>query len=153
MILGGNYLRAMHSEGSEEKILEPFCERTVEHGLSYGCGFASYDVRIDLDHPMVLNKGDYRLAATVEHFTMPNWVSAVVHDKSSWARRGLAVQNTFIDPGWRGYLTLELTMHGDRHVELLPGMAIAQIVFHHVLTADTYDGKYQDQERGPQEAR
>lgn len=94
------------------------------------------------------------LASTIEHFTMPDDVLGEVKDKSSWARRGLAVQNTVIEPGWRGHLTLELTNHGDEGLTIHRGQPIAQIIFHQVLGLVTpYDGKYQDQARGPQDAR
>jgi len=85
---------------------------------------------------------------------MPDDLLGVVHDKSSWARRGLTVQNTVIEPGWRGFLTLELTYHGDADLALHQGDPIAQIVFHRLdmATVQPYDGKYQDQAPGPQEA-
>ena len=92
-------------------ILRPFCERTVhaENGLTFGCGAASYDVRLLED--TYLYTGLVTLASTLEHFNMPLNVCGVVHDKSSLARVGVLVQNTFIDPGWRGYLTLEISYH------------------------------------------
>jgi dCTP deaminase len=85
---------------------------------------------------------------------MPPDVIGFVHDKSSWARKGLAVQNTVIEPGWRGYLTLELTNHGRDALEITEGDPIAQIVFHYLdaLTEQPYVGKYQDQGYGPQRA-
>ena len=86
---------------------------------------------------------------------MPNDVMGVVHDKSSWARRGLTVQNTVIEPGWRGYLTLELVYHGEGELILCYEDPIAQIVFHRLdeITDQPYTGKYQNQAYGPQEAR
>jgi dCTP deaminase len=59
-----------------------------------------------------------------------------------------------IEPGWRGFLTLELTNHGPETIKIMRAMPIAQILFH-FTDKDTvgYEGKYQDQERGPQEAR
>ncbi len=85
---------------------------------------------------------------------MPNSVMGIVHDKSSWARHGVAVQNTVIEPGWRGYLTLELTNHSQQTRTIKPGDPIAQIVFHWLdePTKQPYEGKYQDQAAGPQEA-
>jgi dCTP deaminase len=92
----------------------------------------------------------------MEKFTMPNNVCAVVHDKSTFARRGLSVQNTFIDPGFCGYVTLEINYQGVNNYILIPkGTGIAQIVFHKLdkSTEKPYAGKYQSQERGPQSAR
>jgi dCTP deaminase len=91
----------------------------------------------------------------MERFCIPNDVLIVAHDKSSWARRGLAVQNTIFDPGWRGYATLELTNHGKEALDILAGDPIAQVVCHLLTepTTQSYAGKYQDQEAGPQPAR
>ena len=91
----------------------------------------------------------------MERFDLPTDIMMIVHDKSSWARRGLATQNTVFDPGWRGYATLELTNHGKASLIILAGDPIAQVVCH-LLTEPTtqpYAGKYQDQEAGPQPAR
>lgn len=133
--------------------IEPFCERTVHNGMTYGLGPAGYDVRIA--ETLVLLPGEFMLASTIERFDMPNDVLAVVHDKSSWARRGLTVQNTIIEPGWRGFLTLELTNHSDSVIYIDEGSPIAQIIFHRLEepTEIPYQGRYQDQEAGPQPAR
>jgi dCTP deaminase len=143
-------------------ILRPFAERASNGGVTYGLGPSGYDLRIDLgegfeddDAECVIGPGRFQLAATLEHFTMPDDVVGVVHDKSTWARRGLCVQNTVIEPGWRGYLTIELTNHGLEHIVLRQGIAIAQVVFHRLdePAEQPYGGKYQDQEQGPQAAR
>ena len=134
-------------------MIAPFVERGVVRGMSFGLSAASYDVRI-AESP-VLFPGEFFLASTMERFDIPPDVLMIVHDKSSWARRGLAVQNTIFDPGWRGYATLELTNHGRSSLSILAGDPIAQVVCH-LLTEPTtqpYGGKYQDQEAGPQHAR
>lgn len=105
---------------------------------------------------------------------MPIDVAGSVKDKSTWARRGLAVQNTWIDPGWEGYLTLELSNHhfafrgpprwlrrqrdewrkdmAGKTLVIAAGMPIAQIVFERLdePTELPYRGKYQRQEMGAQ---
>lgn len=134
--------------------VEPFVERTrhEETNTTFGLSACGYDVR--LDQAINLGRGAFTLASTLEKFTMPNWIVGIVHDKSTWARRGVAVQNTVIEPGWSGFLTLELTNHGDSDLILPEGTPIAQILFH-MLDEPTdipYDGKYQNQKRGPQEA-
>lgn len=160
-------------------IITPFNERQVVRGRSYGLSSCGYDVRIDLEaeglgvttrmYPTTYKvektfmgpeiRKEYgvtfRLAATMEHFRMPDNVMGVVHDKSSWARQGLAVQNTVIEPNWRGFLTLELTYHGDGEIIFTHGDPIAQIIFHFLdePTEQPYTGKYQNQEAGPQEVR
>ena len=126
-------------------ILTPFFERSKSHGMSYGLGPAGYDVRIR--ESMHLAPGQAKLASTLEHFDMPADVLGMVADKSTWARRFLTVQNTIIEPGWTGYLTLELTNHSDVSIRLEEGMPIAQIIFHLLdePTEQVYRGKYQGQ--------
>lgn len=133
-------------------IFTPFCERTREHGMTYGLGPAGYDVRVSEE--IALGPGGYSLASTIEHFTMPNDVLGKVADKSTWARLFLAVQNTIIEPGWRGYLTLELSNHSNRPIIIPKGAPIAQIVLHLLdqPTEQPYAGKYQDQKAGAVEA-
>lgn len=149
MIASGNTIR-------EAGIFEPFHLRTKHNGMTYGVGPAGYDVRVEFDdggiaYEAILHPGDFMLASTIEKFTMPNWLLGIVHDKSTWARLGLACQNTVIEPGWCGYLTLELTNHGQNTIVLRRGDPIAQIVFHYVdeEVSVSYDGKYQNQKRGP----
>jgi dCTP deaminase len=133
----------------------PFVERGVFDGMSYGLSVAGYDIRLDQD--VRISPGQFRLASTLERFSIPSDIMAIVHDKSSWARRGIALQNTVFEPGWSGYATLEISDHRQDGPELLisAGSPIAQLVFHQLVepTAQPYCGKYQNQERGPQSAR
>lgn len=136
-------------------VISPFEERTQHEpsGTSFGLSSCGYDIR--LDQPITIKPGSFVLASSMEEFRMwPNFVG-IVHDKSTWARHGLAVQNTVIEPGWRGFLTLEITNHGRTARTLLRGTPIAQVIFHRLdaLTDLPYSGKYQDQERGAQGPR
>lgn len=151
MILSGTTIK-------EQKILKPFVERTKFRGTTYGVGPAGYDLCLILadNRPKItLVPGAFILAATKERFAMPKDVLGIVHDKSSWARRGITVQNTVIEPGWRGYLTLEIKNIGHEEINLYAGQGIAQVIFHRIdrIVEHAYDGKYQDQEFGPQKAR
>lgn len=134
-------------------IFSPFSERTQAHGMTYGLGPAGYDVRIR-EHVVLLPQAS-ALASTIEHFSMPDDVLGHVADKSTWARRFLCVQNTVIEPGWIGYLTLELTNHSDQTIEVPAGAPIAQIVLHRLdhPTEQPYKGKYQYQAAEPVPAR
>ena len=133
--------------------VEPFFERSVSYGMSFGLSHAGYDVRIA--QSLNLMPGEFKLASTVERFKMPNNLVGFVHDKSSWARRGLSLFNTVIEPGWEGYLTLELVNHSQRVIGISAEMPIAQIIFMQTAAPVEfpYRGKYQHQETGPQEAR
>lgn len=128
--------------------IQPFVERTKAEGMTYGLGPAGYDVRIAEDFSLASK--EFRLASTVEHFRMPNDMIAFVYDKSTWARRGLSLFNTVIEPGWDGFLTLELTNHSPDFLNFRRGMPICQIVFHFLdqATDTPYSGKYQHQQAG-----
>lgn len=128
-------------------IISPAFERAVTNGMSYGIGPSGYDVCIA--EKRLLWPGRFFLASTIEHFDMPDDMLAVVHDKSTWARRGVFVHNTVIEPGWRGHLTLEIQSRAT-FGKIEPGTPIAQIVFHRLdePTQRPYTGKYQDQPRG-----
>jgi dCTP deaminase len=70
------------------------------------------------------------LASLVERFVVPDDLVARVEGKSSWARRFLTVHSAgFIDPGFRGDITMELKNDGGLVLELRPGMVIAQVSF------------------------
>jgi dCTP deaminase len=134
------------------RIITPYEPRTVFHGLSYGESLAGYDVR--LAHAVELIAGHTVLGVTLEHFDMPTDLLGRVHDKSTWARLGVHVQNTVIEPGWRGYLTLELTYLPLVGAASLPqpgaGFPIAQIIFEELdRPVDAYRGKYQNQPQAP----
>jgi len=95
-------------------------------GKSFGLSAASYDVR--LDQRLRLPPRGFALASTLERFCMPLDLAATVRDKSSWARVGLAVQNAYLDPGWSGWLTLEISNNSLDEFIIDAGEPIAQIV-------------------------
>jgi dCTP deaminase len=144
------------AEVRPQPLLHPFIDRERFRGTSCGLSPAGYDLRLVLanDEPdHWLAPGEFMLAATLEQFAMPRDLLGIVHDKSTWARRGLSLFNTVIEPGWRGWLTLELVNHGQNTIHLFAGQGIAQVVFH-ILDMPTdlpypEDGKYQDQAYGP----
>ena len=120
-------------------------------GVSHGLSEAGYDIRIAQTmwlHPL----RKFRLASSIEYFRMPDDLVGVVHDKSTWARRKLSVFNTVIEPGWCGWLTLELVYHGWTPLKLEKGMGIAQVLFSEIESPSTYMGKYQYASDKPQEA-
>jgi dCTP deaminase len=85
---------------------------------------------------------------------MPKDLVGVVHDKSTWARQGLSVFNTVIEPDWDGFLTLELVYHGDGELVIPAGAGIAQILFYALIESASYgNGKYQNQPDQPVEAK
>jgi dCTP deaminase len=152
------------------KPLKPLLPRTQhpESGCSFGLSACGYDIRLDQD--VVLRPGEFKLASSIEKFKMPSNVVGIVHDKSTWIRRGLCVFNTVIEPGWCGFLTLELKnvnpetsmpftseVYGYREptIRLVAGTPIAQVIFSFLdeATEQMYEGKYQNQKRGPVAAK
>lgn len=143
MILGGQIIRNLN-------IFEPFVERTVHEqtGMSYGLSYAGYDIRVREN--LELGPRGFSLASSIEHFRLPKDALGIVHDKSSLARAGLSVFNTVLEPGWEGFLTLELVNQSDRHLTIYAGQPIAQVVLHGVIgTEGSYTGKYQHQPPEP----
>ena len=134
-------------------ILDPAIEETRYHGVSCGFSHAGYDLRLG-DEILIPARG-FVLASAMERFRMLGNVMGVVHDKSTWARRGLSVLNTVIEPGWQGYLTMEIVNHSDKNFVLPKGVGIAQVVFQFLdePTENKYSGKYQYQNAGPQPAK
>lgn len=131
-------------------------------GVSYGLSEAGYDIRLKQSisfHPHnmgpfvkvndELSAGRFLLASAMEEFDMPSNLVGIVHDKSSWARQGISVFNTVIEPGWKGFLTLEIVFHGSREVTIPAGSGIAQVIFHETLEHRPYQGKYQNQKDQP----
>jgi dCTP deaminase len=92
-------------------LITLFAERGVSSGRSFGLSSASYDVRIDQD--VVVRPHGFLLASTIERLHLHDDLVGTVRAKSSWARRGLSVFNKLLDPGWRGYVTLELANLSD----------------------------------------
>lgn len=137
------------SELLQEQPLSPmFTDKRRSHGVSYGMSEAGYDIRIKQTvtlHPF----RRFALASAIERFKMPESLVGIVHDKSTWARRGLSVFNTVIEPGWEGYLTLELVYHGWRPIRIPAGAGIAQVIFHETCENAAYAGKYQGQGDAP----
>ena len=142
-------------------------------GTSHGLAEAGYDIRIkqeiffipnvpDIGPAVFIKDGDreemiegrFILASAIEEFEMPLRLVGNVKDKSSWARKGVSVFNTVIEPGWNGFLTLELVFNGNERVHIKPGQGIAQVLFGLLRNEGDYgEGKYQNQEDKPVEAR
>lgn len=81
------------------------------------------------EQPFLLLPGDFALGTTVEEVALPDYLLARVEGRSSLARRGLLVHVTagFIDPGFRGQITLELGNLSPYTLALSPGMRICQL--------------------------
>jgi len=134
-------------------LITPFVEAGKVNGKSFGLSACTYDCRSA--DKIVVPVGQSRLASTMERFCFPSTICGSVLDKSTWARVFLTAFNTHLDPGWEGYLTVELSNLGDEAVEIEPGEPLVQVKFEWLdePTQLPYSGKYQQQEAGPQQAR
>ena len=129
-------------------ILTPCLEKYKVNGVSGGLSHCGYDIAVN--QSVTIAPGGFVLASSVELFTMPRHIVGTQHDKSSWARRGIATQATVLEPGWEGWLTIEISNHGPEVVTIPIGTPIAQILFHRIEgMADGYQGKYQKQANNP----
>ena len=134
--------------------VNPFISRKKKsRGVSYGQSEGGYDIRIAQSVTLWPAFGRFKLASSLEYFDMPDDLLGIVHDKSTWARSGLSVFNTVIEPGWKGYLTIELVYHGWKPLTICAGSGIAQVIFHELTEPAQYKGKYQDQPDMPVKSR
>jgi dCTP deaminase len=83
------------------------------------------------DEPFILHPGEFVLASTFERVALPDDIVARLDGKSSLGRLGLLIHSTagFVDPGWDGNLTLELSNVANLPITLYDGMKIGQISF------------------------
>ncbi|HIC68891.1 MAG TPA: dCTP deaminase [Candidatus Latescibacteria bacterium] len=109
---------------------------------------------IDDEQPFMLHPGEFVLASTMEDIELPGDLVARLEGKSSLGRIGLLIHSTagYVDPGWKGHLTLELSNVANLPVTLYYGMKIGQLSFLQLTTpADILYGspelgsKYQGQ--------
>jgi len=94
-------------------------------------------VTASVEEPFVLHPGEFALGTTVERIGLPDDVVGRLEGKSSLGRLGLLIHSTagYVDPGWDGRLTLELSNVANLPILLVPGMKIGQISFAQMTTA------------------
>ena len=94
-------------------------------------------VEIEADKPFILHPGEFVLAGTLETVSLPDDIVARIDGRSSLGRLGLLIHSTagFVDPGWRGRLTLELSNVSNLPITLYYGMKIGQISFYRMTSA------------------
>ena len=113
------------------------------------------------DEPFVLHPGEFVLGSTLEVVTLPDDLAGRLEGKSSLGRLGLLTHSTagFIDPGFTGHITLELSNVANLPIKLWPGMKIGQLCLfrlssaaEHPYGSAVYGSRYQGQ-RGPTPSR
>ena len=141
----------------EEKMIEPFVETQVrENVISYGVSSYGYDVRIADEYKIFTNinstivdpkqfdpksfvdfKGEvcivppnsFALGRTIEYFRIPRKTMTICVGKSTYARCGIITNVTPLEPGWEGYITLEVSNTTPLPAKIYSGEGIAQILF------------------------
>ena len=115
------------------------------------------EVAVSPDDYFILHPGEFVLASTYEVITLPDDIAGRLEGKSSLGRLGLLTHSTagFIDPGFSGHITLELSNVANLPVKLFPGMKIGQLCLiklsspaEHPYGSAIYGSRYQGQ-RGP----
>lgn len=118
-------------------------------------------VEVSSDEPFILHPGEFVLGSTFEAVTLPNDIAARLEGKSSLGRLGLLTHSTagFVDPGFSGHVTLELSNVATLPIKLWPGMKIGQLCFFRLTSesenpygSEKYGSRYQGQ-RGPTASR
>ena len=118
-------------------------------------------VEVDPDEPFILHPGEFVLGSTYEVVTLGHSVAARLEGKSSLGRLGLLTHSTagFIDPGFSGHVTLELSNMATLPIKLWPGSKIGQLCFFKLTSATEHPygsgpngNRYQGQ-RGPTASR
>ena len=161
------------------QMLDPFEERLVRDGkISYGLSSMGYDIRVTEDYKIFTNvrqaivdpkqfnpdsfidfngaqcvipPNSFALARSVEYFRMPRSVLGICLGKSSYARCGIVVNITPLEPGWEGHLTIEISNTTPLPARIYSNEGIAQVLFFEagalpeVSYADR-KGKYQGQQ-------
>ncbi len=101
------------------------------------------------DEPFILHPGEFVLGSTLERVAIPDDLVARLEGKSSLGRLGLLIHSTagYVDPGFAGTITLELSNVARLPITIYPGMPIGQLSFLTLTTPveQTYRGKYLDQ--------
>jgi dCTP deaminase len=118
-------------------------------------------VEVDGEEPFILHPGEFVLGSTYELVTLPDDIAARLEGKSSLGRLGLLTHSTagFVDPGFSGHVTLELSNVATLPIKLWPGMKIGQLCFIRLTSpaekpygSSEYSSRYQGQ-RGPTASR
>ncbi|MDM8564379.1 dCTP deaminase [Candidatus Halobeggiatoa sp. HSG11] len=163
-----------------QQMIEPFEPQQVRNDgqvISYGTSSYGYDVRCASEFKVFTNinttivdpknfdaksfvninadiciipPNSFALARTVEYFRIPRSVLGIVSGKSTYARMGIVVNNTVIEPEWQGHITLEFSNTTPLPAKIYANEGVAQLLF---LEADEVcevsyrdrGGKYQGQ--------
>jgi dCTP deaminase len=118
-------------------------------------------IEVERDEPFILHPGEFVLGSSYEVVTLPDDLAARLEGKSSLGRLGLLTHSTagFVDPGFSGHVTLELSNVATLPIKLWPGMKVGQLCFFRLSSpaenpygSAKHGSRYQGQ-RGPTASR
>ena len=134
MLLSSSVIRSRLADGTLG--ITPFTEDSLQP--------ASYDLRSAED--TVLRKGELTLVPSMEFVSLPADLAATLWGRSSFGRKGVLLGAGYIDPGFRGNLTLCMANMGPEDIPVAKGTRIVQMLIHPVLgdVETAYNGQYQD---------
>jgi len=145
-----------------DRVFRIFREGDLPHiDVREPCDDLTEAVEIEDDKPFLIHPGEFVLASTLESITLPDDLVARLDGRSSLGRLGLLIHATagYVDPGWRGKLTLELSNATHLPIAVYYGMKICQISFLRLSTpaerpygSPELGSKYQGQQ-GPTPSR
>jgi dCTP deaminase len=134
MILSASQIRRRVEDGGG-LVIRPYHDASQQP--------ASYDLRVT-GH-QILARGACTLVPSLEWVELPSDLAATLRCRSSYARRGLILGGGFVDPGFRGQLTLCLGNLGAENIVLSPSERVVQMILHEVQSGtELYEGRYQD---------
>lgn len=146
--------------GGRFRVRNPYTEATIIDPRSIQ-GDLTVETSVDYGKPFILHPGAFVLGETIERFVVGDGIACRLEGKSSLGRLGLMVHSTagFIDPGFEGGVTLELSNISDMPIMLFKGMSVGQLCVFELKTPTTtpygssgLNSKYQDQS-GPTPSR
>ena len=156
----------------EHKMIEPYEEQQVRQGvISYGVSSYGYDIRVadefkiftnvnstvvdpknvdpgsmvDFKGPVcIVPPNSFALARTVEYFRIPRNVLTICLGKSTYARCGIIVNVTPLEPEWEGYVTLEFSNTTPLPARIYANEGVAQVIFLEAAPDDLCETSYRD---------
>jgi dCTP deaminase len=177
MILPDHHIRTL---AQEHHMIDPFVDGQVrDEVVSYGLSSFGYDMRVagefrvftpniynsvvdpkrideralveyDVQDHILIPPNSYVLGRSIEYFCMPDDVLGLVLGKSTYARSGIIVNVTPLEPGWEGHVTIEIGNGTPLPAKVYAEEGIAQVVFLRgetpEISYDEKEGKYQRQE-------
>lgn len=162
-----------------DNLISPFHYQVGDGKISYGLGHFGYDIRVakdfhiftdvsagavdpkdfskdsfvqkEVEDYVVIPPNSFALGYAVEKISMPNDLMGLCVGKSTYARCGIIVNMTPVEPGWKGHLTIEISNTSPKPAKVYAMEGIAQVVFFSgkepTMTYADKSGKYQGQEK------